>query len=126
MLLALAEDEPVDMAVPDRSPELVITQVMLEYDEGGVIVSTTRVFGVVEPLRLAETSDGMMTDGIEVIVLAVAAVGESVFVASPLSVVDDISIPNIDSTWATATEPARIKRSSREAITAEDSCSLPI
>lgn len=70
--LALADGRPVDMAIPDVSPELVIIHVMLEDGAGGVIVSMTRVVGVVEPIMVAETSDGMMADGIEVMVLVMS------------------------------------------------------
>lgn len=123
VLLASAEDEPVGMAIPDvaipgiMSPEFVIAQVVLEDGEGGVIVSKTRVLGMGEPLRLADTADGTMADGIEDMVLP-ASVQVVMASASPVSVVG--TIPDILSTCATAAEPPRAMRNSREAMTAKE------
>lgn len=135
VLLAVVE-EPVDMAipdmdVPDMSPEVVIDHVMLESGEGGFIVSRTSVLGVEDPLRLAETSNGMMTDGIEVMVLVmsasvqvVTAVAAMVMDDSAVLSVVDTSIPDIVSIWATAVKAVRARRKIRKAITAENHYSL--
>lgn len=111
VLAALAEGEPVDMAIPDvdTSPELAIAHATLVDGAGGVIVSMTRVVGVVEPSMLAEISEGMMADGIEVTVLVMPA---SVQVAIP--------IPGIGSIWAIVAVLASARRDSREAMTAEE------
>lgn len=107
VLLALADDgRPVDMANPDMSPEVVVAHVTLEDGPGGVMVSMMRVLGVVEPMRVAEISDGMMAEGNEVM-------------DSPLSVVVVVSIADMESIWATAAEVASARRNHREAITAE-------
>lgn len=111
VLPALAEDEPVDMATPDviMSPEDVIAHATLEDGTGGVIVSMTSVVGVVEPkIMLAEMSDGMMAEGIEVMVLAMPA---SVQVAIP--------IPDMGSIWAIAAVLASPRRNSRRPMDAE-------
>lgn len=103
----MADDgRPVDMANPDMSPEVVVAHVTLEDGPGGVMVSMMRVLGVVEPMRVAEISDGMMAEGNEVM-------------DSPLSVVVVVSIADMESIWATAAEVASARRNHREAITAE-------
>ena len=136
VLLALVEDIPVDMAVPDVddasgiSPDAAIARVRLEDGEGGFIVSRTRVLGVLDPLRLAETSNGMITDGIEVMVLVISAsvrvataVDGPMVMAAPLLVVG-MSIPNIASVGVTPAKHVRARRKTRKAITAEGYYSL--
>lgn len=111
VLPVLAEGEPVDMATPEviMSPEDAIAHATLEDGTGGVIVSMTSVVGVVEPkIMLAEISDGMMAEGIEVMVLVMPA---SVQVAIP--------IPDMGSIWAIAAVLASPRRNSRRFMTAE-------
>lgn len=124
VLLAVVGDEPVDMAFPDvvppdTTPGVTTAQVLLEEGEGGLMVSRTRVLGVLDPLRLAETSGGMMAEGNEVMVLVISArVRVATVLAGALSVVD-MSMPDMVSGWAIAKEPARARRNRRSVMNAE-------
>ncbi|ROW14791.1 hypothetical protein VPNG_03770 [Cytospora leucostoma] len=108
-----------DVVPPDTTPGVATAQVLLEDGEGGLMVSRTRVLGGLDPLRLAETSGGMIAEGNEVMVLVISACVRVAAVLAAAPFVVDMSMPDMVSGWAIVKEPARARRNRRRVMNAK-------